>query len=159
MINFGEGTRAKEKTAAAGPPSGIYSASVDSAQRYFFSSVDVAGGVAVVGGAAVAGGFTGWLACAGASPRIPSLNSRTPCPSPFMTSGILRPPNRTRITTAIINKCMGLSHIGHLPFHTPEAGVPALQMQYSTPAPPAAGALLPPRTRLAPLSAPGLTNA
>src|SRR5215470_6105282 len=47
---------------------------------------------------------------------MPSLNPRTPSPSPRMSSGILRPPKSTRITMATINKCMGLSHIGHLPF-------------------------------------------
>src|SRR5690242_5759449 len=79
---------------------------------YFFSSAGADGG------ALATGGFTGWLAWVGCcgSPRIPSLNSRTPCPKPFITSGILRPPKRTRTTIAIINKCMGLSHIGYLPF-------------------------------------------
>src|SRR5271170_4556666 len=42
---------------------------------------------------------------------MPSLNSRTPCPSPFITSGIFRPPRSTRMTMAIINRCIGLSHI------------------------------------------------
>src|SRR5579863_4993466 len=68
---------------------------------------------------------------------MPSLNSRTPCPKPFITSGILRPPKRTRTTIAIINKCMGLSHIGYLPF-APKLGEPGspdvtvYRVQYST---------------------------
>jgi len=98
---------------------------------YFFSSL---------GGGAVAGGFAGWLACAGGgSPRMPSLNSRTPCPRPFITSGILRPPNSTKMTMAIINKCIGLSHMGYLPFapeplqRKPHRALLPNHLEYSTP--------------------------
>lgn len=80
------------------------------ALRYFFSSVGVEGG-GFVAGFGFGFGF-GW------SPRMPSLNSRTPCPRPRITSGILRPPKSTSTTTAIISKCIGLSHIEHLPFRT-----------------------------------------
>ena len=62
------------------------------------------------GGVFVGGFGFGW------SPRMPSLNSRTPWPRPRITSGILRPPKSTSTTMAIISKCIGLSHITHLPF-------------------------------------------
>src|ERR1700690_3436738 len=68
---------------------------------YFFSSVGAgAGGFAVV---VEAGGFVG-----GGS-RIPSLNSRMPCPRPCIISGILRPPKNTRTTIAIIARCQTLN--------------------------------------------------
>src|SRR5579862_1307143 len=106
--------------------------------RYFFSSTGTEGGAFVAtGGAGVdAGG------CVGVSPRIPSLNSRTPCPSPFITSGILRPPKSTRITTAMIRRCIGLSHMGtYLSRLAHRAARPRnlyLRLQYNTliPGPP-----------------------
>ena len=93
--------------------------------RYFCSV-----GVGVEAGAFVAGGFAGWLVCAGGvgSPRIPSLNSRTPCPRPFITSGILRPPKSTRMTIAIISKCMGLSHMGPYLSHLGRAQIPIIRI-------------------------------
>ena len=75
--------------------------------RYFFSSVVTDGGGAVaVGAAGVAAG-----GCGGGSPRMPSLNSRTPCPRPFIISGIFFPPKRTSTTAAMIKRCIGLSNI------------------------------------------------
>jgi len=40
---------------------------------------------------------------------MPSLNSRIPCPRPFINSGILRPPNRITTITRISNRCIGLN--------------------------------------------------
>src|ERR1700730_2692434 len=40
---------------------------------------------------------------------MPSLNPRTPSPIPRINSGILRPPNRTKMTTRIISQCIGNS--------------------------------------------------
>jgi hypothetical protein len=92
------------ETAAGRPPSKIRGQFL----CYFFSSVVTDGGGAVavgaVGGAAAGG-------CGGGSPRMPSLNSRTPCPRPFIISGIFFPPKRTSTTTARIKRCIGLSNI------------------------------------------------
>src|ERR1700761_4052646 len=40
---------------------------------------------------------------------MPSLNPRTPSPMPRISSGILRPPKSTRITTRMISQCIGNS--------------------------------------------------
>jgi hypothetical protein len=99
----GVGIRRKCRRRPGRPPSKIRTKSA----RYFFSSVVTDGGGAVaVGAAGVAAG-----GCGGGSPRMPSLNSRTPCPSPFIISGIFLPPKRTSTTTARIKRCIGLSNI------------------------------------------------
>jgi len=91
------------KTAAGRPPSQAHTEFA----RYFFSSTGTEGGafVATGGAGAAAGG------CGGGSPRMPSLNSRTPCPRPFIISGIFFPPKSTSTTTARIKRCIGLSNI------------------------------------------------
>lgn len=79
------------------------------AVRYaFFSS---AGGCAVVLEVCAGGAGGG-----GVVPDMPSLNPRTPSPSPRISSGIFLPPNSTRMTIATISKCIGLSHMVRLPF-------------------------------------------
>src|SRR6266446_2889973 len=54
---------------------------------------------------------------------MPSLNPRTPSPSPRISSGILRPPNRISTTTRIISQCIGNSMLPPTPY-PPHANIP-----------------------------------
>src|SRR6266849_3164486 len=54
---------------------------------------------------------------------MPSLNPRTPSPSPRISSGILRPPNRISTTTRIISQCIGNSMLPPTPYQ-PDANIP-----------------------------------